>query len=276
MSKVGFIGVGNLASAVISGSIRSGSFSGSDYLVYDLFSDKTAENARLYGTTAAQTAQQIVEACDTVVLAVKPKDFASLLSSLASALEQNAPLIISVAAGLTIDYLSSCLPYDAKIARIMTNLNAAVGGGMTAYTVSARVSDAEKEFLDSFCRSFGDALELDEGLFPQFGVLAGCVPAFVYKFTDELARAGVKTGLRKDLALRIAAQTVLGSAQNLLESSVHPVEWVDRVCTPAGTTIEGVMALDEGGFGDSVHKAVIASFEKDKAIQREKDASVKK
>ena len=274
--KIGFIGVGNLASAVIAGSIASGRFSGSDYLVYDLFAEKVAENVQRYSTSAASSAQQIAETCDVVVLAVKPKDFAALLASLTSALKANDPLLISVAAGLRIGYLASCLSFDAKIARIMTNLNAAVGEGMTAYTVNARVSDAEKAFLDHFCRSFGDALELDESLFPQFGVLAGCVPAFVYKFADELARAGVQMGLRKDMALRIASQTVLGSAKNLLQSDLHPVEWIDRVCTPAGTTIEGVAALDAGGFANAVHRAVLASYQRDQAIQREKDASVKK
>ena len=273
---IGFIGVGNLASAVIAGSVQSGKFAGSDFWVYDMFAEKAAENSRRFSTNVAESAQEIVEKCGTVVLAVKPKDFAGLLGELSYVLGEKDPLIVSVAAGLRLDYLAACLPHKAKFARIMTNLNAAVGEGMTAYTVNDLVSEAEKVFLDAFCRSFGDAMELDESLFPQYGVLAGCVPAFVYKFTDELARAGVQTGLRKDLALRIAAQTVLGSAKNLLESDVHPAAWVDRVCTPAGTTIEGVMALDEGCFADSVHKAVLASYQKDKAIQKEKDNSVQK
>ena len=274
MSKIGLIGVGNLATAVLTGSIKSSCYAGSDFLLYDVFSDKTEAVCQKFSASAAASSRQIAERCDVVVLAVKPKDFPALLQELSPVLQAHDPLIVSVAAGLCIDFLQACLPYPAKIARIMTNLNASVGEGMTAYAVNARVSGEEKAFLDAFCRSFGDALELDESLFPQFGVLAGCAPAFVYKFTDELARAGVQMGLRKDMALRIAAQTVLGSAKNLLESGIHPAEWVDRVCTPAGTTIEGIMALDACGFADAVHEAVAASYEKDQTIQRAKDASV--
>ena len=98
----------------------------------------------------------------------------------------------------------------SKLARLMTNINASVGGAMTAYCFGARVTDAEKAFVASFCASFGDATELDESLFAQFGVLAGCVPAFAYKFIDEIARAGVQIGVRKDLALRIAAKLAAG------------------------------------------------------------------
>ena len=267
--KIGFIGVGNLASAVLSGCIRSGKFTGSDFLVYDVFPGKTEESGRKFGTAAAQSAQQVASSCDVVFVAVKPK-------SVGDELRANDPLVVSVAAGLTMDYLAACLPYEAKIARIMTNLNAAVCGAMTAYTVNGRVETAQKQALDAFCRAFGDAIELEEGQFSQFGVLAGCVPAFAYQFVDALARAGVQMGLRKDLALRIAAQTVLGSAQVAAESDAHPYALIDRVCTPAGTTIEGIMALDAHGFTNAVHKAVLASYEKDQAIQKEKEKSIQK
>lgn len=266
--KIGVIGTGNLASAVIGGSVRSGTFSGEDFLVYDLFADKVQACCEKFGASAADSAQQIAEACDVVILAVKPKDFASLLAQLSPALEARDPLVVSVAAGLSLDYLTGCLSYAPRLARLMTNLNAAVCGAMTAYCPNARATDGDKAFLERFCKSFGDALELDESLFAQFGVLAGCVPAFAYKFIDEIARAGVQIGVRKDLALRIAAQTVLGSAQVVLESSVHPYALIDRVCTPGGTTIDGVAALDALGMNDAVHQAVVASYEKDRALAK--------
>lgn len=271
--KIGFIGVGNLATAVIGGSIRSGKFTGEDFAVYDVMEKKAQENSSTFGTTVLSGAKQVVSVCDVVVIAVKPKDIAPLLYSLTSVLREKDPMIVSVAAGVRMEFIASCLSHKAKIARLMTNLNASVGGAMTAYTVNAQVSKAEKDVLHRFCGSFGDVIELDESLFPQFGVLAGCVPAFVYKFIDELARSGVQMGLRKDMALRIAQQTVLGSAQMLSQSDVHPYEWIDRVCTPAGTTIDGIMTLDALGFDNAVHKAVRASYDKDLAIQRAKDAN---
>ena len=246
--KIGFIGTGNLATAVIGGSIRSGRYTGAQITVFDLFADKVRENNAKFGTNAAETAQQIAQSCDVVVLSVKPKDFPALLNTLSDTLRAHDPLILSVAAGLSTAYLASLLPYEAKLARLMTNINAAVGGAMTAYCTNSRVTTQEKAFLDDFCHSFGDALELDESLFAQFGVLAGCVPAFAYKFVDEIARAGVQIGVRKDLALRIAAQTVLGSAQRAALGDAHPYELIDRVCTPGGTTIDGMLALDACGY----------------------------
>lgn len=269
--KIGVIGTGNLATAVIGGSTESGRFSGDSFLVYDLFADKARETCAKFGTACADSAQQIAASCDAVVLAVKPKDFAALLSALAPALQERDPLILSVAAGLSLQYLASCLPFEAKLARMMTNINASVGGAMTAYCFGARVTDAEKAFVAEFCRSFGDATELDEALFAQFGVLAGCVPAFAYKFVDEIARAGVAIGVRKDLALRIAAQTVLGSAQRVACADAHPYELIDRVCTPGGTTIDGMLQLDANGFSDAVHKAVVSSFEKDRNLAKAKE-----
>ena len=150
----------------------------------------------------------------------------------------------------------------------MTNINASVGGAMTAYCPNERVSAQEKAFLDTFCKSFGDAIELEENFFSQFAVLAGCVPAFAYKFVDEIARAGVQIGIRKDLALRIAAQTVLGSAAAVAQEDAHPYALIDRVCTPGGTTIEGIAALDALGFNDAVHQAVLASYGKDCAMSK--------
>lgn len=267
--KIGVIGTGNLASAVISGSVRSGKYLGEQFIVYDLFAEKVAENNQKYGTKPAHSAAEAAQTCDAVILAVKPKDFPALLASLADVLQKNDPLVLSVAAGLSMDYIASLLPYVPKMARLMTNINAAVGGAMTAYCPNERVSAQEKAFLDTFCKSFGDAIELEENYFSQFSVLAGCVPAFAYKFVDEIARAGVQIGIRKDLALRIAAQTVQGSAAAVAaQTDVHPYALIDRVCTPGGTTIEGIAALDALGFNDAVHQAVLASYGKDCALSK--------
>lgn len=269
--KIGVIGVGNLASAVLSGSLKSGAFTADQFLLYDLFAQKTAQMKESFGTKTAASPTEITESCDVVILAVKPKDFAHLLCEIAPALSRKDPLVVSVAAGLSVGYIASFLEYGAKIARIMTNINASVGGAMTAYCFGERVTDEDKSFLEVFCKSFGDAVELEEAMFAQFGVLAGCVPAFAYKFVDEIARAGVQIGVRKDLALRIAAQTVLGSASVAGLCEVHPYALIDRVCTPGGTTIEGIAALDALGFSDAVHQAVLASYNKDIALTRAKE-----
>ena len=266
--KIGVIGTGNLATSVITGSIRSEKFCGEDFCLYDLFPEKVRELHQKFGTASAASAVEVAESCDVVILAVKPKDFPQLLQSVGAALQQKDPLVLSVAAGLTKEYICSFLPYAPKLARLMTNINASVCGAMTAYCPNDRVTDEERAFLETFCASFGDAIELEESFFPQFGVLAGCVPAFVYKFVDELARAGVQMGFRKDVALRIAANTVCGGAKVAAESDVHPYTLIDRVCTPGGTTIDGIMTLDALGFDNAVHKAVWASYEKDQKLTK--------
>ena len=138
--KIGFIGVGNLASAVITGSINSGAFKGEDFTLYDLFQKKVEDTCAKFGTNSVRSANEVASSCDVVILAVKPKDFSSLLESLAADFQKNNPFIISVAAGLTVDFISSFLPYEAKVARIMTNINASVGGAMTAYCTNEKVS----------------------------------------------------------------------------------------------------------------------------------------
>ena len=118
--------------------------------------------------------------------------------------------------------------------------------------------------------SIGEVIALDEKFFSAFGVVAGAAPAFAYMFIDELARAAVKIGMNKKTALKIAAQTVLGSAKMIAQSGEHPYELVDRVCSPGGTTIEGVAALNENGFSNAVMQAVTAAFEKDKKLSEKK------
>lgn len=266
--KIGVIGTGNLSTSVISGAVRSGKMKGDSFVVFDLFQEKAQECCEKYGTVLAASPEDVAASCDIVMLAVKPKDFPNLLQSLAPTFEKHDPIVLSVAAGLTMDFLQSFLPYDAKMIRIMTNINAAVCGAMTAYCPNARITADEEAFMDDFCKLFGDAIKLEEMYFSQFAVLAGCVPAFAYKFIDEIARAGVQMGIRKDLSLRIAAQTVFGSAKVLTESDAHPYALIDRVCTPGGTTIEGIAKLDELAFNDAVHKAVLASYEKDCALSK--------
>ena len=135
MRRIGFIGTGNLATAVLTGSLQSGRFSGKDFLLYDVCSEKTAALRDRFSAAVASSARQVAAECDVVIMAVKPKDFPALLDDLSDTLQENDPLVVSVAAGLSIGYLQSCLRYPAKLARIMTNLNAAVGEGMTAYAV---------------------------------------------------------------------------------------------------------------------------------------------
>ncbi len=267
--KIGFIGAGNLATALVSGSSQSDFFSKNDFFAYDLF-QPSLDRIAAFGVTAVSDVAQLINSSDMVIIAVKPKDFPSLLNENSEIFKTKNPFIVSVAAGTEISYIRSCLGFDAKLARIMPNINAKVRGSATAVCVGDNVSAAEKETLIDFCNSFGGTFEMDESQFAVFGVIGGCSPAFNYMYIDQLARAAVKLGMNKTLALEVAAQAVKGSADMILSADAHPYELVDRVCSPGGTTIEGVAALQQNGFENAVNAAVEASYNKDCKMRAKK------
>ncbi len=263
---LGFIGTGNMASAIIKGLLSSGILKSEDIAVYDIDKEKVGAISKEYGLKVLSDENEIAKKCDRVVLSVKPNVFPSLLKRIDSNLKENNPLIISIAAGKTVEFISECLSYDARIIRVMPNINAKVGGAVSAYCGSAYTSQDDLTFAKNFCESFGIAVNIDEKLFSVYSAIGGCSPAFAYMFIDSLARAAVKNGMPKAQALEVAAGTVLGSAKMILESGEHPWSLVDQVCSPGGTTIEGVASLQKDGFEASVTAAVEAAINKDKKL----------
>ncbi len=260
--KIGFIGAGNLASALVAGSSQTKFFKENEFYAYDVY-QPSIDNICKFGVKPASNVKELVEISDIVILAVKPKDFPALLTENAETFKVKNPFIVSVAAGTELSFIKKLLGFDAKLARIMPNINARVQGSATGVCVETNVSDIEKSCLLDFCRSFGGAFEISEDMFAVFGVIAGCSPAFNYMYIDQLARAAVKLGMNKTLALEVAAQAVKGSADMILNSDLHPYELIDKVCSPGGTTIEGIAALQENGFENAVSSAVVASYNKD-------------
>lgn len=262
---IGFIGSGNMASAIIRGMLHSG-VEACDVGVYDIDGKKTAALSDEIGIRAFSSTNELISSCDTVVLAVKPNVFPDLLPAIREKLEKYDPLVISIAAGKTLEYITSLLCYTPKLVRIMPNINAKVCEAISAYCANDRVSKNELQTVETFCSCFGKGIEIREELFPIYSAIAGCSPAYAYMFIDSMARAAVKNGMPKKQALEISAQAVMGSAKMILESGTHPWQLVDEVCSPGGTTIEGVASLQNDGFEAAVIKAVEASYNKDKKI----------
>ncbi len=263
---IGFIGAGNMASAIIAGMCKSEFVKSKDIAVFDLDKNKTDILSKSYGITVKASAGEIAESCDKIVLAVKPNVIASVLADIDSVVKEKNPLFISIAAGKTTEYLLDCVSYEGRFIRVMPNINALVGAAVSGYCGTENVSDEDMSFAENFCECFGTAVRIDEKLFPIFSAIGGCSPAFTYMYIDALARAAVKNGMPKAQALEVAAQSVLGSAKTVLESADHPWALVDRVCSPGGTTIEGVASLQRDGFEAAVMNAVQASFDKDKRV----------
>ena len=263
---LGFIGTGNMATAIIKGVLASEMLKGEDIAIYDIATEKAEALAGEYGLKILDSENEIAEKCDKVILSVKPNVFPSLLSKIGAELKVNNPLIISIAAGKTIEFISGCLSYDAKIVRVMPNINAKVGAAVSAYCGKDNVSDTDLDFVKNLCESFGIAVNISENLFSVYSAIGGCSPAFAYMFIDSLARGAVKNGMPKNVALEVAAGAVLGSAKMILESQEHPWQLVDQVCSPGGTTIEGVTSLQNDGFESAVMDAVQAAIDKDKRL----------
>ena len=264
--KLGFIGTGNLATAILRGVVASGTVGADEIAIFDINAEKVSQLSAELSVNAFSSASQVISECENVVVAVKPKDIASLIESVRADAKKSNPLVISTAAGTTTEKLVSCFGYDAKVIRIMPNINAAVGESMTAICASPAVTDSDRAFAMSFCSCFGKAVELEEKYFSAFTAVAGSAPAFAYMFADALAAAGIKYGIPASVSQDIAAQMLLGSAKMLLESPLAVSELIRNVCSPGGTTIEGVCSLKETGFENSVITAVDKTVEKDRRL----------
>lgn len=263
MKTIGFIGCGNMAQPIIKNCAEKNVFDKQNIYVYDIDRAKLNEFCQKIQINSAENEIAIAESCDVVVLCTKPQVFPELLAKISQPLTANSPLIISIAAGKTTQWITQLLGYDAKVARIFPNLNATVGEAVSAYTGNENVNDDELEKVGDICRSYGEAKQLDESLFSVFGVLGGCVPAYAFMFIGALAKAGVADGLDGETARDVAVQAVLGSAKLLKECGGDTGEWVKKVCSPGGTTIEGVTSLRESDLDNIVGTAFHKSYMKD-------------
>lgn len=265
MMKVGFIGAGNMAGAIIRGMV-SGGFHGGDLLAYDPDAAKLALLFQECGVAPASSAEEAAEASDTVVLAVKPQVLPDVLPALGPILRRRDALVISIAAGKSLETLEKMAGGGLAMVRVMPNINAKVGEAMSAFCGNDRVTEEDKTTVRRIFQAVGQIVELEERLFSAFSVLSGCSPAYTLLYVDALAQAGVRCGIPKGMALDIAAQAALGTIRLLQESGEHPRALIDQVCSPGGTTVEGVCALQREGFENAVLEAARASFEKDRQL----------
>lgn len=263
---IGFIGCGNMATAIIEGVIKSNAVKPNEIYVFDVYQPAVEKLSSKYEINSCSSENDVVKKCDVVILAVKPNKLTEVLNKINIALQESNALLISIAAGKTIEFIRSNLSHDCRIIRVMPNINALVGESMSAYTANDFVNYSDKKITEDILTSIGQVIYLDEAQFPLFGVIAGCSPAFAYMFIDALARAGVKNGMAKDTALMISAQAVLGSAKMILETNEHPWNLIDKVCSPGGTTIEGVTSLQADGLEKAIHNAVDNAIEKDSKL----------
>lgn len=252
--KIGFIGCGNMASAMLNGILKCGEFAREE-LIASAKSDKTREKIeKEFGINKAETNRQVVDFADVIFLAVKPQFLEGVLEEIRGSVRPEQ-IFISIAPGKTLQWLKERLGENTKIVRTMPNTPAMVGEGMTALCVNELVTEEETALAVKLCDSFGKTEVVSEHLMDAVVGVSGSSPAYVFMFLEAMADAAVADGMPRNQAYKFAAQSVLGSAKLMLETGKHPGELKDMVCSPGGTTIQAVRVLEEKGFRSAVIEA---------------------
>lgn len=262
---IGFIGSGNMGQAMIGGIIKAGLVESSNIIISDISQDKLDIMAKTYSVRTTTDACEVARQADIIVLAVKPDIYNQVMLQIKSFVNSEK-VIVTIAAGKTIADIEAVLGQDVKVVRTMPNTPALVNEGMAALCHNKHVTAEELAEVKSIYESFGKAEAVSEQLIDSVIGISGSAPAYVFMFIEALADAGVLGGMPRDKAYRFAAQAVLGSAKMVLETGKHPGELKDAVCSPAGTTIEAVAALETEGFRAAVIKAAVKAMDKAKTM----------
>ncbi len=255
--NIGFIGCGNMGSAIIKGIKDKGLFE--NIKVYD----KNPDKLNIDGIKKADISD--TAKCDIVILAVKPNVIYDVIGEIKDYMGEKT-IIVSIAAGQSIEKLQNAFGKDTKIVRVMPNTPLMVGAGMTAISPNEFVLEDELLKVKEIFSSSGKAETVPESLMDAVTGIAGSSPAYAYMFIEALAEAGKKHGLPEDKSYTFAAQSVLGAAKMVLETGIHPSVLKDNVCSPGGTTIEAVKVLEEKDLDGIIMEAVSKCVEKSKSM----------
>ena len=261
--KIGIIGCGNMGGAILFGALESGVLPKENAYVYDI-NPAMMEKAKGWGVNLANDDEDVCEKADIILLAVKPQNAAEALSMCKKALDGKA--MMSIVAGVTVERLRNMIDGTSRILRLLPNTPAMVFEGAFAICSDNDFTEAELEIAKSIYSTIGIIEMVPEHLIDAACALNGGGPAFVAMFIEAMADGGVKQGLPRKTAYRLAAQTALGTAKMILEKELHPGEIKDMVTSPGGTTIEGCEALEKGGMRGAVIDCINKAAEKSKAL----------
>lgn len=263
--KIGFIGCGNMGSAMISGILKKEIFQKDEIIVSNLTEEGSKRSREKLGVVTTLDNRQVVKNAKTIILAVKPQFYQEVIEEVREDLTPEH-MVIGIAPGKSLDWIQEMCQISLKVVRLMPNTPAQVGEGMTGVCRNELVTDDDLEQVLKITDSFGKTQVVPERLMDAVGAVSGCSPAYVFIFIEAMADAAVAQGMPRKQAYQFAAQSVLGSAKMVLETGMHPGELKDMVCSPAGTTIEGVRTLEKAGFRSAVFEALQACADKGKKM----------
>jgi len=264
-SNIGFIGAGKMATALAKGFVRAELVTAKDIIASDPYDVARKQFVAELKAKATVSNLEVAESATVLILATKPDQVGGALAEIRGAFTDKH-LLISIAAGVTLARLEGALPAGARVIRVMPNTPALVGAGASAYALGKNATPADGELAKKLLSAVGAALPVKESLLDAVTGLSGSGPAYVYQFVEALSDGGVAAGLPRDVATKLAAQTVLGAAKMVLETGQHPGALKDQVTSPGGTTIEGLHELEKGKLRATVMNAVREATEKSKKL----------
>lgn len=263
--KLGFIGTGNMASAIMSGVIKNNIFLANEIIGSDLLASGREKVKEQFGINVTESNKEVASLSEIIVLSIKPQFYADVIAEIKDILKEEQ-IIITIAPGKTLAWLEEQFGKPVKIVRTMPNTPAMVGAGMTAAVVNQHVKEEEIAYVKTILESFGKVEFVPERLMDVVVSTSGSSPAYVYMMIEAMADAAVSGGMPRPQAYQFAAQAVLGSAKMVLETGMHPGALKDMVCSPGGTTIEAVRTLEALGFRSSIIEAMKVCEEKSKIM----------
>ncbi len=267
--KIGFIGCGNMGQAMVGGMLTSGLVTKDQVMASCRRKESAEELKKRFGICVTLQNEEVAEFADIIILAVKPNLFSQVISGIRDVVcaKKEDKLVVSIAAGKSIDAIRGYFADDIKLVRAMPNTPALVGEAMSALAAGENVSQEELMSVKEIFESFGKAEIVPEQLMDTVVGVSGSSPAYVYMFIEAMADAAVADGMPRTQAYEFAAQSVLGAAKMVLETGKHPGELKDAVCSPGGTTIEAVAKLEEAGLRQAVMAGQRVCVEKSKQMK---------
>lgn len=253
--KLGFIGTGNMASAIMGGIIKNGIIPANEIIGADRSEQGRERVQSQFGINVTADNMEVAKNAEVIVLSIAPQLYEAVISEIRDEIKANQ-IIITIAAGKTLGWMGELFGKAVKIVRTMPNTPALVGAGMTGACPNEHVTAEETEYILKLLGGFGNAELITENLFDAVVSTSGSSPAMIFMIIEAMADAGVSGGLSREKAYKFASQAVLGSAKMALDTGKHPGELKDMVCTPAGVTIEGVRKLEECGIRTAVFESL--------------------
>lgn len=264
-NKLAFIGCGNMGEALIKGLLGKRYVSSANIIGADADKKRLAYLKKTYSIKTVHENSEVVEQGDIIILAVKPQIIDSILKEIADSIDQSK-LVISIAAGVSIDYIESFFKTKVRLIRVMPNTPALIQEGATALSKGEKATRGDLNQAREIFNAVGKTVIVDEKLMDAVTGLSGSGPAYVFSILEALVAAGVKMGLPRDISLELSTQTILGSIKMVVETGEHPAKLRDMVISPGGTTIAGLHVLAKEGLKGTIMNAVEAATKRSKEL----------